>query len=188
MSLWNGNLFYFENVLQAHNGAIRCVTWAPNENTMLSGDSLGQLKLWDHFFMNFKTIPAHKEALRDLSCSPTGSKFVSCADDSHAKVWDLRTLREERVFTGHGWDVKCCAWHPRLGLVATGSKDSLIKLWDPRTSEAITSIFAHKNIVNKVAWTANGQSLSPDHATRWSKCWTSRPCRSVPSIAATPRR
>ena len=110
---------------------------------MLSGDSLGQLKLWDRFFMNLKTvallgrsvrsnpcqvsrrsllgafgvsvdtglgssrravpslqIPAHKEALRDLSCAPSGGKFVSCADDSHAKIWDLRTLREERTFTG----------------------------------------------------------------------------------------
>lgn len=31
-----------------------------------------------------------------------------------------------------------------MSLVATGSKDFNIKLWDPRQSEAITTIYAHK--------------------------------------------
>lgn len=160
MTIWGGTQFMSENVLQAHNGAIRAMQWTPEEHVLISGDQLGIIKFWDQYIFNFQTIQAHKESICDISVAPSGQKFVSCADDSHAKVWDLKTGEEERAFTGHGWDVKCCDWHPTKGLVATGSKDSQIKLWDPRASEAITTIYCHNNTVTKVKWSPHGQFLA----------------------------
>lgn len=158
--IWNGFQFHFENILQAHNAAVKAMEWTPEETVLVSGDALGIIKFWDQYLYNFQSFQAHKESICDISVAPTGLKFCSCADDSHAKVWDLRTGEEERAFTGHGWDVKCCAWHPTKGLVATGSKDSQIKLWDPRASEAITTIFCHKNTVTRVKWSPSGQWLA----------------------------
>jgi len=166
ITIWNGFQFQFENILQAHNSAVKCMEWTPEETVLVSGDQLGVIKFWDQHLYNFQTFQAHKESMCDISISPTGLKFVSCADDSHAKLWDLRTGEEERAFTGHGWDVKSCSWHPTKGLVATGSKDAQIKLWDPRAGEAITTIFCHKNTVTKVKWSPSGQFLasgSRDH-------------------------
>lgn len=160
MTIWNGLQFHSENVMQAHNAGIKAMRWTPDESVMVSGDQLGFIKLWDQYIYNFQTFQGHKDSVCDITIAPTGEKFCSCADDSHAKVWDLRTGDEERAFTGHGWDVKCCAWHPTKGLVATGSKDSQIKLWDPRASEAITTIFCHKNTVTQVAWSPSGQWLA----------------------------
>lgn len=164
--IWNGFTFQFENIMQAHNSAVKAVQWTPEETVMISGDQLGVIKFWDQYMYNFQTFQAHKEAMCDISVAPTGLKFCSCAEDSHAKVWDLRTGQEERAFTGHGWDVKSCDWHPTKGLVATGSKDAQIKLWDPRIGEAITTIFSHKNTVTRVKWSPSGQFLasgSRDH-------------------------
>ncbi len=47
---------------------------------------------------------------------------------------------EERTLTGHGWDVKCIDWHPTKALLASGSKDNLVKLWDPKTGKALTTL------------------------------------------------
>lgn len=160
MTIWSGLQFHSENVMQAHNAAIKAMRWAPEEKVLISGDQLGVIKYWDEFIYNFQTFQGHKESISEISIAPTGMKFCSCADESHAKVWDLRTGEEERAFTGHGWDVRCCAWHPTKGLVATGSKDAQIKLWDPRASEAITTIFCHKNTVTRVAWSRSGQWLA----------------------------
>ena len=48
------------------------------------------------------------------------------------------------VRSGHGWDVKALDWHPRRGLLASGAKDALIKLWDPRGNTAIATLHGHK--------------------------------------------
>lgn len=41
---------------------------------------------------------------------------------------------------GHGWDVKCVEWHPTKGLLVSGSKDNLIKFWDPRTGTVLSTL------------------------------------------------
>ena len=48
---------------------------------------------------------------------------------SSEQVWDFATCMAERVLTGHGGDVKSVDWHPQHGIVASGSKDSLIKVY-----------------------------------------------------------
>jgi len=60
---------------------------------------------------------------------------------------------------GHGWDVKTVQWHPRSSVICSGSKDNLVKLWDPRCGSALSTLYGHKNSVTKVAWNDNGNWL-----------------------------
>ena len=41
---------------------------------------------------------------------------------------------------GHGWDVRCVDWHPQKGLLASGSKDNTVKLWDPRSGQCLKTL------------------------------------------------
>jgi polyadenylation factor subunit 2 len=43
-TLWNGQSFNFEMILQAHDQPIRSMVWSHNENYMVSGDDGGTLK------------------------------------------------------------------------------------------------------------------------------------------------
>src|SRR5271170_8100428 len=38
-------------------------------------------------------------------------------------------------------------WHPIKGLIASGSKDNLVKLWDLRTSRCLSTLHFHKSNV-----------------------------------------
>lgn len=40
----------------------------------------------------------------------------------------------------HGNEINCCQWHPFQGLIASGSKDSTIKFWDPNSGEELASL------------------------------------------------
>mmetsp|Transcript_15698 Transcript_15698/g.37878 ORF Transcript_15698/g.37878 Transcript_15698/m.37878 type:complete len:485 (+) Transcript_15698:72-1526(+) len=168
LTVWNGLTFNYENILQGHTSKVTALLFTPDESVLISGDGDGAIRLWEPTFAFIREIEAHKETVRDISCSPNGTKFVSCADDSSARVWDYSTLREERQFIG--WDVKCCHWHPSKGLVATGSKDNQVKLWDPRAKEPICTIWAHKNIVTKVKWSPDGQNLISGARDHLVKC------------------
>jgi polyadenylation factor subunit 2 len=65
--LWNGLAFNFETILQAHDNAIRAMTWTHNENWMVTGDHGGEIKYWQPNMNNVKAFAAHKEAIRDIS-------------------------------------------------------------------------------------------------------------------------
>jgi polyadenylation factor subunit 2 len=69
------------------------------------------------------------------------------------KVWDFARSKEEFSFSDHRSDVKSCDWHPFESLVVTGSKDSYVKVWDPRTGgKGVHTIPAHNNTITQVRW------------------------------------
>ncbi|KAL6570086.1 hypothetical protein OROMI_014600 [Orobanche minor] len=127
-TLWNGQSFNFEMILQAHEQAVRSMIWSYNENWMVTGDDGGSIKYWQNNMNNVKANKsAHKESVRGL-----------------------------RDFAGHGWDVKCVDWHPTKSLLVSGGKDNLVKLWDAKSGRELSSFHGHKNTVLCVKWNQNG--------------------------------
>ena len=77
---------------------------------------------------------------------------MTACDDSTLKVYNFAEDRAECVLTGHNWDAKSVDWHPSKGLLASGSKDHQVKLWDPRTGRCLTTLHGHKNTISKTAF------------------------------------
>lgn len=156
-TLWNGMSFNFETIMQAHENTIRAMTYSHNHEWLLSGDQDGLVKFWQPNFNNVNIVQAHREVVRDIAFSPNDAKFVTASDDGSLKVWDFNDATEEATLTGHGWDVKCADWHPALGLIASGSKDNLIKLWDPRSGgKALATLHGYKNTIMKTLFQPTG--------------------------------
>lgn len=156
-TLWNGQSFNFEMILQAHDQPIRSMVWSYNDNWMVTGDDGGSIKYWQNNMNNVKANKsAHKESVRDLSFCRTDLKFCSCSDDTTVKVWDFARCQEERSLSGHGWDVKSVDWHPTKSLLVSGGKDNLVKLWDAKSGRELSSFHGHKNTVLCVKWNQNG--------------------------------
>lgn len=81
-------------------------------------------------------------------------------EDKTIYIIDINKLTEERQLQGHGNDLQCIRYHPSSSLLASGSKDHSIRLWDPRIKDEILSINRHNNNVNRVEWNANGKWLA----------------------------
>jgi len=136
--------FNFETILQAHDTAIRALTFNHAGTYIASADQSGIVKYFQPNMNNLTAWPAHREAVRGLSFSPDDERFATASDDSTVRVWSFAESREERILTGHGWDVKCVEWHPTMGLLVSGSKDNLIKFWDPRTGTALSTLYVFR--------------------------------------------
>lgn len=68
-----------------------------------------------------------------------------------AQIWDFKTAQCEAAMSGHGGDVKTCDWHPCSSVVASGSKDTVIKLWDARAGGAsLATLHGHKATITQV--------------------------------------
>lgn len=121
---------------QAHDTHIRALKWSHNGDWMLSGDSDGFVKYWQPNLNPVKTLHAHpidkQSCIRDIAFAPTDLKFVTAADDTLCKIWDFDRPDVFHALKGHAWEVRTCDWHPNKGLIASGSRDNHVKLWDPR--------------------------------------------------------
>lgn len=170
-TIWNGMTFNFETIMQAHDTAVLSLKYSHNDEWLLSGDQEGSIKYWQPNFNNVNIIQGHNDAIRDIAFSPNDSKFLTASDDSTMKIWNFNNGKEERTLTGHHWDVKCADWHPTLGLIVSGSKDNLMKLWDPRASTAISTLHGFKHTVTKTKFQKVGTnrllaSVSRDRSCR----------------------
>jgi polyadenylation factor subunit 2 len=195
-TLWDGIAFNFETIQTAHDVAIRCMEWSPNEAILITGDDQGILKLFDPQLTLLDFYTGHERAtIRDLSFSPTSQKLVSASDDKTMALWDYEVrphcsqpaaaARPNRLrappfpvpqmqhkvqsLIGHGWDVKCVDWHPSMSLIASGSKDNSMRLWDPASGRCLRTHHEHKNTVAGLHWNNSGNALatcSNDHSIR----------------------
>ncbi|XP_033125411.1 pre-mRNA 3' end processing protein WDR33-like [Anneissia japonica] len=171
-TLWNGMTFNFETILQAHDYPIRSMVWSHNNLWLMSGDHMGYVKYWQSNMNNVRMFQAHvDQAIREITFSPTDSKFATCSDDGSVRVFDFFRCHEERILRGHGADVKCLDWHPQKSIIVSGSKDSQqpVKLWDAKSGLSLATIHAHKSTVMSAKWNRNGNWLltaSRDHLVK----------------------
>lgn len=63
--------------------------------------------------------------------------------------------------------MKCIDWHPHKGLLASGSKDNLVKLWDPKTGQALSTLYVWFYLSSKTIQiiTLTPNSSNPHTAT-----------------------
>eukprot|EP01034_Spumella_vulgaris_P036774 gene36774-45367_t len=134
------------------------MAWKNHGNILATGDGRGLIQFCDETFRNvFVTKEAHTAAVRGLAFSPSDTKLASVSDDSKVHIWAMGRDKPERVLNGHQSDVKCVDWHDYRSLIATGSRDSTVRLWDPRQGD---TIYGHKKQVNCCEWNANGNWLA----------------------------
>lgn len=174
-TLWNGLLFNFETILQAHDDPIRCMVWSHNEEWMITSDDLGVLKYWQPNMNNVKAFRAHEgHSVRKVAFSPSDKKFASASDDGYLKIWDFERCECEKRLEKHGWDVKATDWHPQKALIASGGKDLQLKLWDPRTGTAVASRPAHKHTISCLQFHWNGNWLLTGSRDQLIRLWDLR--------------
>lgn len=179
-TLWNGTAFNFETIMQAHDVAIRGLSYSHSDDWLLSADHDGLIKYWQPNFNNVKVIQGHNDPIRDLCFSPNDSKFATASDDSSLKIFDFAGGVEEMTLTGHGWDAKTVDWHPTKGLLVSGSKDHLVKLWDPRTGRCLTTLHGHKNTITKTLFEpVRGQCLATSARDQTARVFDLRMMRDI---------
>lgn len=179
-TLWNGTGFNFETIMQAHDVAIRALSYSHSDDWLISADHDGVIKYWQPNFNNVKVIQGHADPIRDLAFSPNDAKFVTASDDSTLKIFDFAGGVEESTLTGHGWDAKSVDWHPTKGLLVSGSKDHLVKLWDPRTGRCLTTLHGHKNTITKTLFErVRGQCLATSARDQTARVFDLRMMRDI---------
>lgn len=79
-----------------------------------------------------------------------------------------------RVFTGHSRGLACVAFSASGALLASGSNDKTIKLWNANTGECIRTFEGHTDLVRSLAFDEDRKRLVSGSYDRTARLVSSR--------------
>ena len=75
-----------------------------------------------------------------MAFGPDGRTLATTSGDRTIKLFDLKTLKELRVFTGHDEQISGIAFSPDGKRLASASSDQTVRLWDTQTGESVLTL------------------------------------------------
>lgn len=88
--------------------------------------------------------------------------------DQKIKLWDVKETRNEPVttlvseFSDLPESIYCLSCTPSGSLLASGSPEKLIRLYDPRTNRQVSSLAGHSDVVRAVQLSDDGRYVRSD--------------------------
>lgn len=121
------------------------------------------IRQWDLRKLSVESIlSAHSDSITGLSLSHDGSYLLSNAMDNTLRVWDIRPFavgsRCVKIFTGHSHSYEKlmlrCGWAADGELVACGSADGIVNIWNTANNKLVHRLTGHNGsvIYIKLSW------------------------------------
>jgi WD40 repeat protein len=158
------------NFSQAHDVAIRAITFSPNGQFIITGGldgSYGQaggvygsVRFWNREGRPIREpLITHKGTVTTIAMMPDQQILVVGSDDQTISLWtkDGQLIRQ---FYAHEIAVKAVAITPDGQVIASGGCDHLIRLWDRDGNLIGEPLSGHEKSVTSLAISPDGQYIA----------------------------
>ena len=137
---------------------------AAKGNRVLTSHSNGAIALWDLTTGNKLTTFKRNDAqVWSIAFVGDGTRFAASSHDWKTSLWAIDTPSAPlHVFEGHKNAAQAVAYAetPRGPVIATGSADKTIKVWDARNYKLLRTYRGHRDFISHLAFSEDGQRLA----------------------------
>jgi COMPASS component SWD3 len=132
-----------------------------------------------------RSFTGHSGSIYGLSLSPDGQTLVSSSRDTTLKIWHLHTINTYssnstnrligdgliNTLVGHSSSINAVKISPNGQIIASGSEDNTIKIWDLNSGVCLATLEGHEAGVRAIAISPDGQLLISGSADHTIKLW-----------------
>jgi WD40 repeat protein len=140
----------------------RRVAWSPDGELLASGNTTGQVNLWNtSSWQQIGLIDIGIAPVTALSWSPSGHLLLIALRDGALIAWSPAHDRAQyvaRPFTGER--VTYVAWSPTNDYLATAGPDPTVTIWDARSWTPFVVIEGHTAPLLGTTYAFNGETLA----------------------------
>jgi WD40 repeat protein/protein-tyrosine-phosphatase len=155
------------HMLRGHKGLVHSLLLSPDNRWLASGSVDKSMRIWDLAeAKEVKRFERHKDRITALICDHNWRAFYSASWDSTIKLMSLNGKQEFKTLQGHTSWVTCLALTPDSQILASGSRECVIRLWKVKPS-LITNLPSHQITNNDRDWiekaVQNQLFTTPEH-------------------------
>ncbi len=168
VKIWSQEDFKLLYDLHISTENIRCIHIAPNKNEFYTGASDHTARVYNMSDMTLKQVLyGHQNSVFTIQ-SIGDDRLITSGRDAMFTEWkrEESEWKEVRRIPAHNYTVNHVALSPGGKILASGSRDKTIKLWDAQTLELLKVIDktkypeGHTHSVNRLLWKSDSLLIS----------------------------
>ncbi|RPD67758.1 WD40 repeat-like protein [Lentinus tigrinus ALCF2SS1-7] len=179
---------HFRQAVQMHPDWINDILLCNYNQTLVSASSDGTIRAWSPHAHGQSTplheptiIGTHTDYVRCLTYCREQQWFASGSFDRTIKLWDLAsaTAKTEPLITLHPPEaagpkasIYALATDPYGSVIASGSPERVIRMWDPRSGKRIAKLVGHTDNIRAILISEDAKYLLTGSADASIKLWS----------------
>ncbi|OKH32716.1 hypothetical protein NIES2119_25150 [[Phormidium ambiguum] IAM M-71] len=171
IKLWDYQTGECLRTYTGHQGSVYSIAFSPTGDLIVSGSGDRTVKFWDCYNDNcVKTLYGQTNEVCCVAFSPDEQTIACVSLDQTVRLWNYQSGHCLKSWYGNTDWALPVSFSPippspltkggAVQILASGSNDKTVKLWDWQTGDCIRSLSGHTDFIYGLAFSADGQILA----------------------------
>jgi len=174
--IWNVESRHCVAMLTGHTKSVVSLSFSPDGHWLASGSGDTTIRIWDvEAHQCTITLEGHPHTVRYLVFAPDSRTLASCSVlDRMIRLWDVKSgRRTPSTLKGHLDEVMCLDFHREGKLLASGSMDNTVGLWNVASDHCTPPLQGHPShaAVLSVSFSSDGRYFATCASDRTIRVW-----------------